>query len=195
MELNMDNAEALCSQTVGHISDTIKSYRGSNRLSLDDLAKRSGVSRSMICQIEAGKAVPTVQVLTKLASGMNTSLSALIEGRGSAKQIAPKVIKDLDRSLSADGAFSYRMLSQSGCRKVEVREFEFLKMGVRVEGPNPCGTLATLIVQSGTLVLNVQGEQIPVAAGQTLEFRASREYSLEQTTESLASGLLITAFG
>jgi transcriptional regulator with XRE-family HTH domain len=191
----MTNAEALCTETVRHISDTIKSFRGSNRLSLDDLAGLSGVSRSMICQIEAGKAVPTVQVLTRLAAGMNTSLSALIEGKGSLRQIAARAINDLDCAHSADGSFSYRVLSASDSPRVEVRQFEFLKKGVRREGPNSCGTVATLILQKGSLIFSVQGERIPIESGQTLEFRASREYLFEQQDDNFAAGLLITAFG
>jgi transcriptional regulator with XRE-family HTH domain len=48
-------------------------------MSLDGLAKKSGVSRSMISLIERGESSPTAVVLEKLAAGLNVTLGSLFD--------------------------------------------------------------------------------------------------------------------
>ncbi len=53
--------------------------RGASGLSLEALAQRSGVSRSMISLIERGESSATAVVLEKLAASLGVSLAALFE--------------------------------------------------------------------------------------------------------------------
>src|SRR4030095_12577682 len=47
------------------------------RLSLHDVETRAGVSRSMLSEVERGSKVPTVLVLDRIATGLDTSLARL----------------------------------------------------------------------------------------------------------------------
>ena len=47
-------------------------------LSLERLAKASGVSRAMLCQIELGQSAPTINILWKIARALDVPFSALI---------------------------------------------------------------------------------------------------------------------
>jgi transcriptional regulator with XRE-family HTH domain len=47
-------------------------------LSLRDLAERSGVSAPMLSQVERGETSPTLSVATKIAAGLELSLSQLL---------------------------------------------------------------------------------------------------------------------
>ncbi|MDY7103391.1 MAG: XRE family transcriptional regulator [Actinomycetota bacterium] len=58
---------------------TVRDLRASRGLSLDALAHRCGVSRSMISLIERGESSPTAVVLEKLAAGLDVSLASLFE--------------------------------------------------------------------------------------------------------------------
>ena len=62
------------------IGSTIKTTRELQQLSLSDLAKRAGVSKSVVSRIEAGLTSPTAVMLAKLAEGMTVSLSSLLRG-------------------------------------------------------------------------------------------------------------------
>ncbi|HXK23768.1 MAG TPA: XRE family transcriptional regulator [Myxococcota bacterium] len=62
------------------IAERVRALRAARRLSLDALAHRSGVSRSMISLIERGEASPTAVVLDKLAAGLGVLLTSLFEG-------------------------------------------------------------------------------------------------------------------
>src|SRR5262249_15335592 len=62
------------------IAERVRALRAAGRLSLDALARRSGVSRSMISLIERGETSPTAVVLDKLAAGLGVLLPSLFEG-------------------------------------------------------------------------------------------------------------------
>ena len=61
------------------IADRVRALRTGHRLSLDALAARSGVSRSMISLIERGESSPTAVLLEKLATGLDVPLAGLFE--------------------------------------------------------------------------------------------------------------------
>ncbi len=64
-------------QTIG---STVKATRELHQLSLNELAKRAGVSKSVVSRIEQGLTSPTAVMLAKLAEGMTVSLSSLLRG-------------------------------------------------------------------------------------------------------------------
>ena len=61
------------------IAGRVRELRAARGLSLDALAGKSGVSRSMISLIERGESSPTAVVLEKLAAGLGVTLAALFD--------------------------------------------------------------------------------------------------------------------
>ena len=61
------------------IASRVRELRAERGLSLDALAARCGVSRSMISLIERGESSPTAVVLEKLAAGLDVTMPALFE--------------------------------------------------------------------------------------------------------------------
>src|SRR4030095_11658660 len=61
------------------IAGRVRDLRSARGQSLETLAQRSGVSRSMISLIERGEASATAVVLEKLAASLGVSLAALFE--------------------------------------------------------------------------------------------------------------------
>ena len=70
----MESADADLNQ---RIAARVRELRAAQGLSLDALAGRSGVSRSMISLIERGESSPTAVVLEKLATGLGVVLPAI----------------------------------------------------------------------------------------------------------------------
>ena len=66
------------------IAARVRELRAARRLSLDALARKSGVSRSMISLIERGESSPTAVVLEKLAAGLRVTLAALFDAPAAA---------------------------------------------------------------------------------------------------------------
>jgi transcriptional regulator with XRE-family HTH domain len=57
----------------------VRELRAAHGLSLDALAGKSGVSRSMISLIERGESSPTAAVLERLAAGLGVMLASLFD--------------------------------------------------------------------------------------------------------------------
>lgn len=72
------------------IAQRVRSLRDMRSLSLDQLAQRSGVSRSMISLIERSQASPSAVVLEKIANGLGVALASLFEAEPASE--AAKVI-------------------------------------------------------------------------------------------------------
>src|ERR1700685_2443579 len=56
----------------------VKALREAMDLSLRDLAERCGVSAPMLSQVERGETSPTLQVASRIASGLELRLSQLL---------------------------------------------------------------------------------------------------------------------
>src|SRR5262245_33627073 len=63
----------------GRLAARLAALRTAKRLSLDALAARSGVSRSMISLIERGESSPTAVVLERLATALGVTLASLFD--------------------------------------------------------------------------------------------------------------------
>src|SRR5262245_13987007 len=66
------------------LAGRVRELRAARGLSLDALAGRSGVSRSMISLIERGECSPTAVVLEKLSRGLNVVMASLFQGSNGA---------------------------------------------------------------------------------------------------------------
>jgi transcriptional regulator with XRE-family HTH domain len=71
------------------IAARMQQLRASASLSLDALARKSGVSRSMISLIERAETSPTAVVLEKLALSLGVPLSSLFDAPVSRKKFSP----------------------------------------------------------------------------------------------------------
>ncbi len=70
------------------IAKRVSELRATQGLSLDALATRSRVSRSMISLIERGESNPTAVVLEKLAAGLGVTLASLFDAPAAAAERA-----------------------------------------------------------------------------------------------------------
>src|SRR5919198_656551 len=78
----MDNASTMeegAPDLNQRIAARVRGLRAAQGLSLDALAGKSGVSRSMISLIERGESSPTAVVLEKLAAGLGVTLASLFD--------------------------------------------------------------------------------------------------------------------
>jgi transcriptional regulator with XRE-family HTH domain len=88
------------------ISQRVRGLRTEQGLSLETLASRSGVSRSMISLIERGESSPTAVVLEKLASALGVTLASLFDPTVSAIPVEP-VSRRADQIQWRDPASGY----------------------------------------------------------------------------------------
>ena len=128
------------------IAARVRELRAAHGLSLEAIARKTGVSRSMVSVIERGESSPTAAVLDKLASGLGVSLAALFEETVPSGTQPRPVARRSDQPIWKDPASGYvrRNVSPPGTHQplhiVEVRfpagarvAFENARHGQRVQ--------------------------------------------------------------
>lgn len=111
------------------IAERVRELRAAKELSLDALASKSGVSRSMISLVERGESSPTAVVLEKLAAGLDVSLASLFDPpAAAAKQVLSPVARRKDQAEWQDPASGYlrRNVSPPGVpQPMQITEVRF----------------------------------------------------------------------
>jgi transcriptional regulator with XRE-family HTH domain len=154
------------------VGGNLRRLRGQRGLSLEKLAKLSGVSRAMLGQIELGQSAPTINVLWKISSALGVPFSALITARGSG---GPHLMRAESAKLltSHDGSFSSRALFPfDEPRRVEFYELRLAPGGVeRADAHNP-GTVENLVVADGAAEIEAAGKKELLGRGDAIVFEA-----------------------
>ena len=121
------------------VADNLRERRRVSHLSLDELAKLSGVSRAALSQIETCKTNPSLSVLWTVAVGLKIPFSELIgESRESVSLLRRSEAQVL---RSVDGKMESRPLARSGAGPgVEVYELRLAGHGSHESEPHAPGT-------------------------------------------------------
>jgi transcriptional regulator with XRE-family HTH domain len=161
------------------VAESLRKLRKDRRLSLDQLAAASGVSRAALSQVEGSRTNPTLSLLWKVAVGLGVPFQALLGGEQTGR---PRVLRAGDSAplRSADGRMESRLLSPAGAtQSTDVYELKFLPKGVHRSEPHAEGTTEVLIVLTGALRIVVADETHDLAPGDSIFFRADVPHSYE----------------
>ena len=158
------------------VAANMRHLRHAREMSLDALARASGVSRAALSQIETCKSSPTLGVLWKIAAGFGVPFSELIgEPRFSAAVLRRAEMQVL---RSDDGRFESRPLVPAGTSAhVEMYELHLAPRARHLSDPHAPGTREVLVVLAGALVVEVAGLSYELAAGDTLVFAADQAHA------------------
>jgi len=167
------------------IAANLKRIRKEKKLSLDNAAEMTGVSKSMLGQIERGEYSPTVATLWKIATGLHISFTALLEGQAMETKIIQK--EDIRPLLSDEGRFRlFPFFPYDDAKRFEMLCIE-MDLGCRSESaPHEEGTEELLMVSQGTLRLTVDGKDYLVEAGNAIRYQADKAHIYENAGETPA---------
>ncbi len=105
------------------VSKNLLRIRKDRKLSLDQTAKLTGVSKAMLGQIERGETNPTVTTLWKIANGLHLSFSSLFKEDAATVTIISK--NNLDAIAEGGGGYRvYPVIPFSPKRSSEVYKLE-----------------------------------------------------------------------
>jgi transcriptional regulator with XRE-family HTH domain len=177
------------------VADRVKRLRAERRLSLDQLAQASGVSRAALSQIEGARTNPTLGVMWKVAVGLGVPFQALV---GAQEASSTRLLRagDAVALRSTDGRMESRLLSAFGSSdRVEVYELRFDTKGMHRSEPHGPATNETLIVLTGAMRVTAGDEEHDLAAGDTLFFHANVTHSYENRSSRESRCIDIIAYG
>src|SRR5215472_7394067 len=113
------------------IAQRVRDLRAARGLTLEALAERSGVSRSMISLIERGESSPTAVLLERLATGLNVPLAALFDTPSASRDPVARRA-DQPRWRDPESGYVRRNVSPAGFpTPIQIVEVEFPR-GARV---------------------------------------------------------------
>jgi len=171
------------------LAASLKAARKSKGLSLDAVAKLSGVSRSMVSQIERGESSPTVATLWNLTQALQVDFAGLLEGK-----TAPgiEVIRaGIAPTINGRGqGVSIRILSPAeAAGEHEVYELTFAADGVLDSDPHSPGCREHLTVLAGALQVCSGDDSENLSQGDTARYFADRPHRI--TADGTARAILI----
>lgn len=159
------------------VGQNLRRLRTQRGLSLERLAKASGVSRAMLGQIELGRSAPTINVLWKIARALDVTFSALITAQPTTGTVVLREART-PRLTSADGRFTSRALFPFDVpRRVEFYELQLAAGASEVADPHPAGTGENLVVVEGRVEIEMEGELHRLEAGDAILFNADRPHT------------------
>ena len=164
------------------IAMNTKEIRERKKLTLDAAAKLTGVSRSMLAQIEKGDANPTVSVLWKLANGYKVSFTSLVDNHAEPELL----IRAGDiPPLREDGGkyINYPAFPFQGERPFETYRIEIRPGGFLSARPHLAGAEEYVTVFAGKAEICAGGEAFLLNEGDSLRFRADSEHSYRNAGE------------
>lgn len=157
----------------------VKKLRAERGWSLEELAAASGVSRSMLSEIERENANPTLSVTYRISQAFGLTLHDLIETAQTASSI--QIIRAADRAqiFRADKHCQIRTLSPLNLEKdVEFYELRLREGGTLRSQPHFEGTREFLTVEHGAVRLESGGETDDLVKGDSATYRADVSHAI-----------------
>ena len=177
----------------------VRALREAMDLSLRDLAERSGVSAPMLSQVERGETSPTLQVATRIASGLDLRLSQLLRLD---EDGAVTVVRRAERRKgpSAIKGHAYEILSPPLPGQRAELSRHTLAPGAATGGPgdppvHEPGSRETALVESGEVVLACDGRRFDLHAGDCVTFDADLPHHFENPGNQDAVLLAVVSAG
>jgi len=181
------------------VGQALAALRQAQALSLDELSRRAGVSKSMLSQIERGQANPTVAVVWRLANALQVPLAALLDSAAALPApppISTVAAHETPTLRGPDPGCELRILGPID----SAGQFEWYELSL---GPgaqlasqaHEPGTREHLSVLDGLLALEVGDAQARLAAGETARYAADQPHRIANPGDSPARAVLVVVHG
>jgi len=164
---------AMASAVARHVAE----LRRARRLSLDGLARISGVSKGMLVQIENARSNPSIATLCRVAAALGVSVAQLVDlgGEAAVRLVGPEEAARL--WAGPEGGRAVLLVGSDGPDMLELWRWELMPKEKHISDPHPPGTRELLHVDSGTLLLEVDGVPHEVPAGTSALLQSDRPHA------------------
>src|SRR6478609_3311625 len=155
------------------LARNLKAIREKEKLSLEKVSQLSGVSKTMIGQIERGESSPTLTTIWKIANGLKISFTSLINN----PQPDTKVVLKSEIQVLSEDEGKYRLYPYfpfEDNRRFEVYSVEIEKDGFLKSSSHREGTEEFLTIFEGELTVSINNNEYVVKAGDSIRFKADR---------------------
>ena len=158
-----------------NVAANLKRIRKSKCMSLDQAAEQTGVSKSMLAQIERGTANPSLGVLGKITSGLRIEFQRLIDPpRVDYCLVTPK---ELVPTKELEGQYKvWTCFPIADNRMVEIYRIDIEPGGVYESGSHGERTKEYITMLKGRLTIHLEQEVYTVEKEQFFRFESDQPH-------------------
>ncbi len=174
----------------------LKEARRAKGLSLEAVANLSGVSRSMVSQIERGESSPTISTLWNLTRALQVDFAGLLENEDGGDQIV--VLKASDVPSIDNMGQGCRILILSPPEEAgghEVYDISFAPNGVLNSKPHARGAAEQLTVLEGNVRVTSGTAIEDLSVGDTARYGADVAHSIAALDGAARVFLIVKSSG
>ncbi|MFI7131153.1 helix-turn-helix domain-containing protein [Nonomuraea sp. NPDC050153] len=170
----------------------VRRRRQEASLTVQELAEGAGLSRRMLTQIEQGTANPSLVTVDKIARALGVDFATLTGPSGSDPLHVSEPV-EVWRSPAGSSA----LLRVASARRGGPELWEWtLRPGDRYQAqPDPRGSEELILVTAGTLILDVEGRPVSLAAGASVRLASDRPYGYAAPEDGAASFVRVVELG
>lgn len=176
-------------QSVEAIAANLKCHRESRGLSLDQLAEMTGVSKSMLRQIETGKSSPTIATLWKIANGLRISFTSLL--CKTSVQAEVKSFRAEQPLTAEDKKYRlYPLVPFNPQQAFETYYFEIDPDTTFHGEPHKGNVHEYVFLKKGRLRITIGEDSYEIGEGEFLQFQADHSHAYECVGDEMATAIM-----
>lgn len=181
-----------------HLGRRLRALRLRKKIALADLARHTGLSASMLSQLETGKLLPTLPTLARIAIVFDVGIDHFFEDKGSKRQFtvvrADERMKFPERPERPMPAYFFECLAFAANGKLfEAYLAEFPPHAANEVAPHQHEGAEFVYVMEETLIIHFDHEDHELNAGDSVYFDPAEPHSYRGAGAKAAKALVITA--
>lgn len=178
-----------------NIGQKVRKFRKTATLSLDQLARLSGVSKAMLSQVEQNKTNPTIAVIWKIAKALNVAIADLVEIADT--RLRFQVIRREDERyiFINNTQCTIRTLSPLALEKdIEFYQIDLQPGGKLQSEPHFQNTVEILTVAKGKLRLVSAERDVILHPGDSAYYAADVSHALTNPASAPARAYMVVKY-
>ncbi len=172
--------------------ERLKNIRNERGLSLSDVSTSTGVSKTMISQIERAESIPTLTTIWKIANGLKISLASLLENSKNIYEI--RRIEDAAPIHRNDGLLRiYTMFPFSPVTGFEIF-YGVIKPGCNYNSKHENSKTEYLMMAEGDIELTIDDKTYNINKGGSIAFDSNKNHSYRNNSDKDATAFFIVFY-
>lgn len=175
-----------------NIGSRLGDLRKRKQMTLDQLSSKSGVSKSILSQIERNISNPTVSTMMRIADALEETLSGFFMNIDEGKSSPIETSKETPNISSKDGLCELSILGAG--ETVSWLQWYVLTMKPKGQLPSRShgsNTFENITVISGEVVVHLKKQSETLKAGDTFRFPTNQEHTLMNKSKTISKVLMV----
>lgn len=175
-----------------NIGSILGNLRKRKKMTLDGLSSRSGVSKSILSQIERNISNPTVSTMVRIADALEETLSGFFMNIDDIKSIPIETSKQTPIINSKDGLCELSILGAGET----VSWLQWYQLTMKPKGQlssksHGSNTFENITVISGEVIVHLKKQSEILKIGDTFRFPSNQEHILINKSKTISKVLMV----